>query len=80
MSSSKNQWETKYLREFPFMPYGSMMNAYSRINEGKGVSIEEFEKVSDKIFKMSIRYTEEAFDSVSEDTGIDIPIRKKKQE
>ena len=57
----KSPWDTKYLREQPFMAFGSMMNAFGNINQGKGLSMEEFEKASDKIFKLAKKYAEESF-------------------
>jgi len=72
----KDQWAEKFLRESVFMPFGSMMNAYGQINEGKGISLEEFEKISKKIFKLCLEFTEKAYDRVSqEETEIDLPTK-----
>lgn len=38
----KNEWDLKFLRDGFLMPFGSMCNAYGLINEGKGISVQQF--------------------------------------
>ena len=74
----KSPWDTKYLREQPFMAFGSMMNAFGNINQGKQFTIEEFEEAANKIFKLAKKYAEEAFNDASgADDSVDIPLRSK---
>ena len=60
----KDAWSEKFLREYPFMPLGSMMNAFGTINEGKGMSVEEFSKVADILFQLANKYVKESANSV----------------
>jgi hypothetical protein len=60
----KDAWSEKFLREYPFMPLGSMMNAFGNINQGKGMSVEEFERVADKLFELANKYVKQAMNSV----------------
>ena len=40
----KDQWEIKYLREGWTFAFGSLMNAYAQVNQGKGISLENFQR------------------------------------
>jgi len=72
----KSPWDSKFLREEPFMAFGSMMNAFGRINEGKGLTMEAFEKATDKIFELAKKYTENAFENASgSEDNVEIPIK-----
>ena len=59
------KWDLKYLREQPYMAFGSMMNAYSNINHGVGLSVKEFEESSESIFRLACKLTEERFSETS---------------
>ena len=75
----KTPWDQKYLREQPFMAFGSMMNAYGRINESSKMNLVEFEMACNYIFQLAKRFTEESFASAedNDDNSVDIPIKKK---
>ena len=73
--NTKSPWDEKFLREQPFMAFGSMMNAYGRVNEGKGTSIIEFEVAANKMFNLAQQYAIDAFKSVTSEKGIDIPVK-----
>jgi len=60
----KDQWSEKYLREQPFMGFGSAMNAFGLINEGKGMPLDEFLEAMEKIFKKVSEFTEESYQKV----------------
>ena len=78
MGNITSPWDIKYQREQPFMAFGSLMNAYGRMNEGKEISVEDFEKISDKLFEIATRYTRESFENAAEDENtLDLPIKKK---
>ena len=49
----KDQWEIKYLREGWTFAFGSLMNAYGQINQGKGVKLSEFQEESEKLFEQA---------------------------
>jgi hypothetical protein len=53
-NNSLTPFEARFMREGVFMPHGSDLNAFAIINQGKGMSIEEFKKVSMEIFKMDL--------------------------
>jgi hypothetical protein len=74
----KSQWDEKYIREQPFMAFGSAMNSFGRINQGKGMPIEAFEIAMDKIFEKCQGYAFDAFDSTAKSGEPDIPEKKKK--
>jgi len=72
----KTQWDEKYLREQPFMAFGSMMNAFGRLNEGKGMPLEAFIIASDTIFKATQKYALAAFNTVHREDDMDLPKKK----
>ena len=46
-------WERKYLREGWTFAFGSLMNAYGQINQGKGVKLSEFQEESEKLYEQA---------------------------
>lgn len=48
---SLGTWDIKHIQDKPFMALGSMLNAYAKINEGKGITEEELLKVTETFFK-----------------------------
>ena len=56
-----NQWDEKYLREQPFMAFGSLMNAWARINTKK-TALKTFLKDSEDIFELAQKLTELAME------------------
>lgn len=63
---SINEWTQKYIREYPFMPFGSMMNAWAVLNQGKDIDIESFMKVAEDLFALANKF----IDKKIEDTDI----------
>jgi len=49
----KDQWEIKYLREGWTFAFGSLMNAYGQINQGKGIKLSEFQEESEKLYEQA---------------------------
>ena len=45
-----NQWTEKYLREQPFMAFGSLLNGYAQMHQQKPVDLEQFQKDAKKLF------------------------------
>jgi len=76
VTGAKTQWDEKYLREHPFMPFGSMMNAFGRINQGKEMPLAAFIVAADALFKKSQDYVLEQFNSVHRDDEVDLPRKK----
>jgi len=72
-----DQWIQKYLREQPFMPFGTMMNTYAQINKGTGCTVEEIEMVADRLFEKAIELIKKAYESSmpNEDDEVDIPTK-----
>jgi len=58
----KTEWEIKFFRESPFMPFGSMMNAYGQNFTSKGIDIKDFLSDSKKIFKLAKALVKDAYD------------------
>ena len=65
---AKNQWDTKYLRESVFMPFGSMCNLIGQAFQGKGITDEEFEKLTVKAFDLAMEFVKDAFERVEENS------------
>ena len=65
-ANSQNQWDIKYRRETPFMPYGSLMNAWALLNQGKDISLEDFLKQSEEIFKLATKLVDKRAGEVQE--------------
>ena len=61
---AKDQWVEKFVREQPFMAFGSMANSYGLANEGKGISIENFKKDMSELFKLAQEFTKQSLNSV----------------
>jgi hypothetical protein len=47
-------WEVRAIRELCFMSFGSNQNSFATINEGKGITLEEFKKISKELFALSL--------------------------
>ena len=58
MNNTQNQWDIKFLKEYPFMPFGSLMNAWATINQGKDMSLDEFLADAQKIFELATKLVE----------------------
>jgi len=48
-----DQWERKYLREGWTFAFGSLMNSYSQINQGKGIELDKFKKDAVKLYNQA---------------------------
>lgn len=72
-------WEIKFLREGGFMPFGSLMNAWGQINQGKGMDLEEFKKSAEELFKLSLKMIKEAIKEAKEvpQWQVDFPSKTK---
>lgn len=66
MNNTQNQWDIKYRRETPFMPYGSLMNAWATLNQGRDIPLAEFLKQSEEIFKLATKLVDERAKEVQE--------------
>lgn len=53
MKADEKKWDMKFLKEYPFMPFGSLMNAFGNINQGKGMDYVAFETASKNIFALA---------------------------
>jgi hypothetical protein len=73
---AKNQWDEKFLRETPFMPFGSMMNAFGLINEGKGITTDDFLMQVEMIKDKAREITEELYE-VSQRVSDDVEFNEK---
>ena len=79
---AKNQWDEKYLRESLWMPFGSMMNAFGQINQGRFMDYETFENVAKSLFKLCLEFTEQAYNRASQEEKeeeIDLPEKNENQ-
>lgn len=77
MTTTPDQWSQKYLREYPFIPFGSLMNAYCQINHGKGISVNEMETIADRLFEKAIELVKRAYEStLTESEEVDLPVKQ----
>jgi len=53
-------WDIKHIQDKPFMAFGSMLNSYAVINQGKGINSDDFLKVADVFFKKAIDYAKDS--------------------
>ena len=74
MTSAPDMWSVKYLRENPFISFGTMLQSYSRMNEGKGISVADLMDVADKLFEKAMELTKKAYESTQmDDVEVDLP-------
>ena len=75
--SAPDNWAVKYLRESPFLSFGTMLQSYARINQGKGISVDELQTVADKLFEKAMELTRRAYEStlIESDDSVDIPVK-----
>jgi len=73
----KDQWSEKFLREAPWMPFGSLMNSYAQANQQKGISLREFEKVARKAFELACEFTEKAYQRIErvKEQEVELPLK-----
>ena len=79
-----NPYEVKFSREGVFMPFGSMCNAYSQINQQKGVDIEKFKADMVELYKLAKELVETSITQTNDkvatenntewDTETDLPV------
>lgn len=76
MATAPDQWAIKWMRENPFISFGTMLQSYARLNQGKGCNINELEVIADKLFAKAMELTKRAYESTLSETdeGVDIPI------
>jgi hypothetical protein len=61
-------WDIKYLRSQPFMPFGSMMNAYGQMYQQAPKTLKEFFKDVGEIFEFSQKLIEKTMEDYPEGT------------
>ena len=59
-----DKWNIKFLREQPFMAFGSMMNAWGQEHKGKPQDIDDFLRDTNKIFDKAIELTKKSYEDV----------------
>lgn len=59
MPTQPSQWDAKYVREYPFMAFGSIINAYKETDLcKKAESVDAMLKDIDKLFLKAMSLTE----------------------
>ena len=74
----KGPWDIKFLREQPFMAFGSMMNSFGNVNQGKGMDVEAFKIAAKTIWNQAVEFAQESFDKVTNEESMHLPIKKAK--
>ena len=83
MAQNKNKikvsdtWAEKFLREQPFMAFGSLCNFLGQAYQGKGISEKELEKLARKSFELAMEFAEKAYERIEkiekEQSNFDFP-------
>jgi len=60
----RNPKDAHHLRTQPYMPFGSMMNAFAVINSGRRMGTKSFIKNAKLIFEASVEIVEDRYDEV----------------
>ena len=63
-----NQWDVKYLRTQPFMPFGSICNLIGQVYQGREISEKKLKELLELAFRLSVEFTNKAFKN-AEDFG-----------
>jgi len=63
----QDQWSEKFLREYPFMPFGSLCNLIGQAFQGKGIDEETLERLARKAFQLAQEFTEEVYSKVKKE-------------
>jgi len=72
-------FEEKFVREAWTMPFGSMCGIIGQAFQGKGISLEDFEKFTKKAFQLSMKFTKDAlFRIQKESEEVDLPEKASK--
>jgi len=53
----ENKWDIAYLKDRPFMPFGSIVNAYGLVNKGSNKTTEEFLEDMSKLWAWAVNIT-----------------------
>ncbi len=64
---AKGQWDEKFLRESPWMPFGTLGNIVAKAFEGKGITPEQLKVLADKMFELAMKYTKDAYERVEKE-------------
>ena len=65
--ATPSEWDKKYLREQPYMAFGSLMNAYGLINKGVEMSAEELVAEAEILFNKAVEFTQRSFNGTQEE-------------
>jgi len=73
-----DQWAEKYLREQPFMAFGSLCNFIGQAYQGKELPDERIKELARMAFDLALEFTEIAYNKVEkvEDSEPDIKVVK----
>ena len=70
-------YDEKFIRENWTMPFGSMCGVIGQAFQGKGISLEDFEKFMKKAFELSMEFTERALDRIEKkEEEIELPEKR----
>jgi len=74
----QSEWDRKFIKESWTFPFGSLMSAFSNINQGKGMTTADLMNASRELFNVAMEMTEEALlrsqqGQVSDENNPDVP-------
>lgn len=74
-----NQWDIKFLREQPFMAFGSLLNGYAQMHQQRPVAMAKFERDARRLFQLAQELAKKALEEnqegVSDKEGPDFPVK-----
>jgi len=79
--NSYNQWDIKFAREYPFIPFGSLVKAYGEINQGKEINIKEFIENTEELFGLAQKLVMKSLgegkklEKSEDEEGVDFPTK-----
>jgi len=62
-----SEWDKKYMREQPFMAFGSLMNSYGLINKGVEITADELAAEAEILFNKAQEFTQRSFNETQEE-------------
>ena len=66
-----DQWSEKFLRESPFMPFGSICNIIAQAYQGRGINRETLRELCELAFELASTFTLKAFSRVNRRSEIE---------
>jgi len=76
MTRKLDTWGEKFMREQPFMAFGSLMNAYANMHQREPVELKKFKEDAQELFALAQELATKAYGDAQpeESEDIDLPV------